>query len=342
MISYSQCGEDIYLDRCFKGKKSGFYIDIGASHPVTSNPAYHFYQMGWSGINVEPTPFRLSELKRGRPRDINLGCAISNRKGVSSFNITASADHISSLGKISDDLVLSHNCSVKQIQVEVMSLAELCEQYVSGDIDFLKVDVEGSEHDVLIGANWKRWRPKVVLVESVDAATGEPNWDFWEHILLENKYIFAFFDGVNRYYVATEHADLLSCFNSPVNPFDGANVYSSYGSPLRDTRHPDHMWSMNFANVLLASASIESDDHLFKALTWDLLAEELCAPADKHGIDLAFKRILNRLPSAADYKHWENEEHLPLCLLYKILVSGEEFRLKRTRVSSFSVWRTFE
>lgn len=342
MISYAQCGEDIYLDRCFKGKGSGFYIDIGASHPVTSNPTYHFYQMGWSGINVEPTPFRLSELKRARPRDMNIGCAISKKTGVSNFNITTSADHISSLGKISDDLISSHNCSVKEIQVEVMSLSELCEQYVEGDIDFLKIDVEGSEHDVLIGANWIKWRPKVVLVESVDAATKEPNWNIWEYILLSNNYLFAFFDGVNRYYVASEHSHLLSCFDSPANPFDGASIYSSYDSPLRDMRHPDHMWSVNFSHVLLASASVESDEHLFKVLTWDLLDEELFAPADKLGIDLAFKRILNRLPSAADYDHWENQKHLPLSTLYKVLVSGEEFRFRRTRVSSSSAWRAFE
>src|SRR5262245_26693261 len=96
MLSYAQWYEDVYLQRCFGTKNSGFYIDIGASHPVFCNSTYHFYQHGWRGISIEPTPFRLQELLRARPRDINLGVAVGRSDGRATFNITANADHLSS------------------------------------------------------------------------------------------------------------------------------------------------------------------------------------------------------------------------------------------------------
>jgi hypothetical protein len=87
--------------------------------------------------------------------------------------------------------------------VPVTTLARVCEDHITGEIDFLKVDVEGHEREVLEGADWSRWRPRVVVVEAV-RPTLEPSHQAWESILLRARYEFVAFDGVNRYYARRE------------------------------------------------------------------------------------------------------------------------------------------
>ncbi|MCY0387564.1 FkbM family methyltransferase [Robbsia sp. Bb-Pol-6] len=339
MLSYAQIFEDVYLERCFANKKQGFYIDLGACHPVVSNTAYHFYQRGWHGINVEPTPFRLKELQAARPRDINLGVAIGRRNDRAYFNISANADHLSSLLKQESDLIERHAAHIESIAVDVLTLATLCERHAPASIDFLKIDVEGAEADVIAGGDWARWRPAVVVVEATLPGLPTPAWDGWEPDLLRAGYHFAFFDGINRYYVAQEHAALAEHFKTPVNPFDGAVALNSYGFALDDARHPDHAWAKVFAQRVFGAASIESADHLVRLMTWDLLDGELNAPTTVAGITLAFERILARPPGAHDIQYWENRADLPLVRLYQELLKGEEFRVHRSRISARSMWR---
>ena len=87
----------------------------------------------------------------------------------------------------------------------VTTLAALCERHAPGEIDFLKIDVEGAERDVLAGGDWQRFRPKVVVLEALAPVTLAPAWEAWEPLLTGNGYRFAFFDSLNRYYVADEH-----------------------------------------------------------------------------------------------------------------------------------------
>ena len=79
--SYSQEGEDMVLSRIFSDKSKGFYVDVGAHHPMRFSNTYSFYKRGWQGINIEPNPDSISMFKRYRPRDINLNCGIAWNKG---------------------------------------------------------------------------------------------------------------------------------------------------------------------------------------------------------------------------------------------------------------------
>src|SRR5437868_11176844 len=95
--------------------------------------------------------------------------------------------------------------------VAVTTLRAICEERGIKQIDFLKIDVEGAEKAVLSGNDWNRFRPKVVLAEALAPLTMLPAWEEWEPILTANGYRFAFFDSLNRYYVAEEHAALAEC-----------------------------------------------------------------------------------------------------------------------------------
>ncbi|KAK0330312.1 hypothetical protein LTR94_033320, partial [Friedmanniomyces endolithicus] len=102
---------------------------------------------------------------------------------------------------------------VAELTVPVRTLASICEEHVRGEIHFLKVDVEGFEGEVLRGMDFARWRPWVLVIEATLPNSRETNHESWEHLVTGQRYRFAWFDGLNRYYVAEEHAELLAHFS---------------------------------------------------------------------------------------------------------------------------------
>lgn len=214
-ISYAQNGEDVLLSRAFQGRTSGFYIDVGANDPVDGSVTKLFYDRGFRGINIEPgAPF--SRLVRLRPRDTNLQLALSDCPGSTTFYEFPESDGHSTLSK---EVVAGRPGRVER-SVVVDTLAGICEKYVSGTIDFLKIDVEGHEQEVIAGGDWRRWRPRIALVESPVTADGAGPFRQWEPLLVEAAYSFAAFDGINRYYVRREDESLLACFRAPLNVHD--------------------------------------------------------------------------------------------------------------------------
>lgn len=142
MISYAQNFEDVILNRAFGGKTEGFYIDVGAWDPVVDSVTKHFYDLGWSGINIEPAAEAYRALQTERPRDLNLRVALGDRGETRDFYEVADSglstlrcDLLSDLPKYGFDHVVR--------SVEVATLKHLCQSYVDGPIDFMKIDVEG-------------------------------------------------------------------------------------------------------------------------------------------------------------------------------------------------------
>lgn len=227
MISFGYNFEDVYLQRLFPGKKDGFYIDVGAAHPTEGSVTRHFYDLGWHGINIEPQDQYFKLLKTERPRDINLQIAVGAQeeertffdvggKGGSTFDAT-NADRGSALG-----------FKVSSKSVQLSTLAKVCEAHAHAPIDFIKIDVEGWERDVIQGANWKRFRPLVVVAEATVPFSPELCYEEWEPLLLEADYVFAFFDGLNRYYLRKEDAHLAAALAVPVNVFDHFITYGQH------------------------------------------------------------------------------------------------------------------
>lgn len=199
MISYSQNGEDVLLARAFPPAHRGFYIDVGANHPTHHSVTRHFYDQGWRGINVEPVESVYRALEAERPGDLNLNLALSDHDGEATLYEPAESLGISTISVPFARGLREHGYEYEEKRVPVMTLASLCARHVGDrEIDFLKIDVEGHEHEVIQGADWSRWRPKVVLCE----ATVTP--ELWEPLLLDSGYTRAANDGINRYYVRRE------------------------------------------------------------------------------------------------------------------------------------------
>ena len=92
--------------------------------------------------------------------------------------------------------------------------------FVTGEIDFLKIDAEGAEGDVIAGADWQRFRPRLLVIEATRPWTSELNCGEWEPLLLSQAYSFQYFDGINRYYLRHEDAALAGQFSVPINTLD--------------------------------------------------------------------------------------------------------------------------
>ncbi|WP_170975747.1 FkbM family methyltransferase [Rhizobium sp. FY34] len=223
MNSYSQNFEDVLLRRALQDIERGFYVDVGAFDPDNHSVTKYFYDQGWSGINLEPHPVFYKRLCESRDRDINLNIAVSDFNGTGQFQLVEHTG-MSSLNDDFSDFVRS-NWEVIPTVTPVSTLDVLIREYAPDKtIDFLKIDVEGHETAVLLGANLRIHRPRIIVVEAVRPFLQEPTWLDWEPEILAAGYHFAWFDGLNRFYVREEDSERLAYFRVPPCCFDSFSI----------------------------------------------------------------------------------------------------------------------
>ena len=218
-ISYAQNFEDVMLWRALKHVDSGFYIDVGANDPSADSVTRAFYERGWHGINIEPLASHFSDLQRDRPRDINLRNAAGAERGEIEIwepevRGWATADETVIQSHVAAGHTGTYHC------VPILTLQDICENHVTQEVHFLKIDVEGFEESVLKGADFKRFRPWIVVVEATRPNSTEEIHEQWEHLLLDAGYLFAYGDGLNRFYVCIERKELCEALRYPPNIFD--------------------------------------------------------------------------------------------------------------------------
>ena len=201
--TYSQYLEDFVLYCIFYDIEKGFYIDVGANSPDSGTVTKAFYLNGWHGINIEPLPEEFSSLKEKRERDINLNIGAGEKEE----NLTLYAK--GPLSTLKEKFAQSNN---NKINIQVLPMSTICEKYVpkNEEIQFCKIDVEGNEKSVLLGYDFKNYRPKVFVVESAIPNTDIPCHEEWEYILLKNDYVFGYQYKINRFYYDKRRDDDIS------------------------------------------------------------------------------------------------------------------------------------
>jgi len=166
--SFSQKGEDIIIEKIIGQKKKGFYIDVGAHNPNIYNNTKRFYVKGWSGINIEPNPILIKEFIRQRRRDINLNVGVRKTSGKAKF-YEFEFDGLSTFSK--DEMKKNQKLGYKlkqELDIDVLSLKKIITKYYYKKIDFLSIDTEGLDFEVLQSNDWKKFRPAVVCIETGD------------------------------------------------------------------------------------------------------------------------------------------------------------------------------
>lgn len=221
-VSYAQNFEDVLLWRTLGHVTPGFYIDVGANDPDEHSVTKAFYDTGWSGINIEPLQAFHAHFLTKRPRDINLAVAAGAEEGeIVLFDVPA----VNGWASSSPDVASMHReegYDIIERRVPLRTLDAIWQEHVTGPVHFLKIDVEGFEEQVIRGLDLDRHRPWVLVIEATMPNSRETNYDVWEHLVTGHAYLFAYFDGLNRYYVAAEHASLLPNLQVQVNVFDDA------------------------------------------------------------------------------------------------------------------------
>ena len=167
--SWSQEGEDRVLARYFEGMPPGFYVDVGAHHPYRFSNTALLHRQGWRGINIDAMPGSMESFRKARPEDVNLEIGIADACGVARFYVF----NEKALNTFDPDIARAHTKGdwrvEREIEVPLMPLADVLAQHVPAGqvIDLLTVDAEGRDLQVLRSNDWSRWRPRVVLAESL-------------------------------------------------------------------------------------------------------------------------------------------------------------------------------
>ena len=252
-LSYAQNLEDYHLSLAFAGQTTGTYIDVGAGHPIADNVSFWFYERGWNGIVVEPQLELAALYPRLRPRDLVVRGLVGRHCGEIDFHAVERLHGLSTTRQSLAEKAKALGVDYQTVRTPVTTLADLCERHDVGSIDFLKIDVEGAEGDVLFGGDWKRFRPKVIVAEAVAPMSSEPAWQDWEPFLLAQGYRFVLFDTVNRFYVAQEHREIMERLPSERAPWHAVRHMYEIGRAPENKQHPDHALAQDLARGFWAS-----------------------------------------------------------------------------------------
>lgn len=198
LSSYSQYLEDIFVDSIFRGKATGTYIDIGANDPSELSNTKRFYDRGWTGVNVEPDVSMYNKICQTRPRDINLNLGIGKQADNLTFyelapNTLSTFNKKSALESIKNEGAKI----VSETLVKIISLTELFKTTVPDTkVDFLSLDAEGYEQEILTSNDWKIYRPVAIVIELNQDRKGNVFY-----FLKKQGYILVYFNGTNGIFV---------------------------------------------------------------------------------------------------------------------------------------------
>ena len=167
--SYSQDQEDLFINNYFKNIDNGFYLDIGCYHPIKYSNTALLHNRGWQGINIDMNQTSIDLFKILRKKDKNICAAISSsNKEVTQF-IDHSYSPVNTIDKNFSQMI-SKRLQIKPFserKIYTNTLNEILEKYEIQikKIDFLNIDVEGHDYEVLKGINFLNIKPKIICIE---------------------------------------------------------------------------------------------------------------------------------------------------------------------------------
>lgn len=206
--SYSFNGVDLIVNYIFKNKKEGFYLDIGAQHPISNNNTYILFKRGWKGINIDLDKKNIDLFKIARPDDFNLNYAISDSEKEVDLFFYHESSPINTLSKKVSNFQKANVSQVKKIKTKTLDKV-LDEISLQHRIDYMNIDVEGYEEQVLKGFNINKFKPYVISIEYLDLEMNKLELTNNDINNLLNSNLYQFFIKNNYYFVNWLHGDLI-------------------------------------------------------------------------------------------------------------------------------------
>ena len=289
-VSYAQNWEDVVLWRVLKGLESGVYVDVGAADPVLDSVTKAFYDRGWSGVNVEPVAEYHAALESARPRDVNVRAGAASSAGHLTLHRFEGTGLSTFVSDVADEARVSR--AGDEIVVEVRRLDEILSASLdrTSDIQFLKIDVEGFERDVLTGIDLSVWRPWIIVVEATEPSSRTATHDRWEHLLIAADYQFALFDGLNRFYVAAEHGQTFASLSYPVCVFDSPYLSAAHARDIEALDEANRRWMEAAGELVAKQQMLEAAVDELQAK--QQLIEELAAALEASAAELEAKQAM--------------------------------------------------
>jgi len=201
-VHYGEFAEDVFINRLFKNVDKGFYVDVGCYHPFKGSLTAKLYEKNWHGINIDISKTSIDLFKIVRKKDINLNLAISNFDGETYYYENSPINQQNSL-------IQKHD-NKKKKKIECLKLNSVLIKYNISSFEYLNIDVEGSELDVIKGIDLKKFTPILVTIENNDLLPEDYyNNDVYK-ILKNNDYIFINKIGVTNFFMYKKFANEIS------------------------------------------------------------------------------------------------------------------------------------
>ena len=223
-ISYAQNFEDVMLWRALKHIEKGCYVDVGAQHPIIDSVSKAFYERGWRGIHIEPVPAYAQMLRQDRPDETVLEIALSDSEGILELNVIPETGLSTAVAAYAQQHHATRGFDHQCLQVTSTTLNAALAHWAGKEIHWLKIDAEGLEGQILKGWDSTTLRPWIIVIEATIPGSSETDHAAWEPLLDTAGYQFAYFDGLNRFYLAPEHTELAAAFAAPPNVFDDIHL----------------------------------------------------------------------------------------------------------------------
>lgn len=262
--SYAQNFEDVILWRALKHVDNGYYIDVGAQDPVSHSVSRGFYEKGWRGVNVEPTPSYAQKLRDNRPDEMVLQVAVGETENTIKFFHFPDTGLSTASAEVAE-LHRESGFKYEEIEVETVSLSSIFRRVGERPIHWLKIDVEGMEHSVIKSWGDSAVRPWIVVVEATEPLSQKLSHVMWDGIIQNYGYQFVYFDGLNRFYVSNEHPELTAYFGPGANVFDEFKLAES--TPYVDNSAVEEI-RLRLSSVC---ATAEAQDRELSGLREDIL-----------------------------------------------------------------------
>jgi len=191
---YSQWGEDEFIIEYFKGKQKGIYLDIGCFNPFMYSNTCLLHQKGWRGINIDINPTSIDLFNIARPNDFNICTTVNNEKKLFEVYLDDPFSPLNTLdSKFYKNLDKSFSTNKKNISVESKSIDEIISlSDIKTDIDFINIDVEGSDYKILTQIDIQKLKPKLISIEThnVDGSESENFQNINDYLINNNFSIF--------------------------------------------------------------------------------------------------------------------------------------------------------